>query len=163
MGAGFERVPGIVAIARAELGVKETSRNQGEGLAKYWQATDYPDGMQNREPWCAAFAAWCVLMILGPFVKRPKSAAVRRWVPEALKLGWLVFGPRDGLYFPSAGDLVVFTFSHIGIVEGFDGATVRTIEGNTDDAGGREGVKVCRKRRSLEECRSFIRLPEEKR
>jgi hypothetical protein len=153
--------PGIVLLAREELGVVEITRNRAPRIAKYWQATDYPEGEAEREPWCAAFVAWLVLMVLGPYAKRPRSAAVRLWVPAALRLGWTVFGPRDGLYFPRAGDIVVFTFSHIGIVEGVEAGTVRTIEGNTDDAGGREGTKVCRRRRALSACKSFIRLPEE--
>ena len=44
----------IVAIAAAQLGVHETSANQGPGLEKCWTATSYgPDGYKNREPWCA--------------------------------------------------------------------------------------------------------------
>lgn len=149
----------LVKIATGELGTRETSRNRAPGIAKYWTATDYPDGMENREPWCAAFVAWCVATYLGFDAKRPKSAAVRLWVPAALKLEWRVFGPRDGLYFPQAGDIVVFTFSHIGIVENFDGSHVATIEGNTDDGGSREGLEVAHRTRGLSICRSFIRPP----
>ena len=151
----------LIEIARAELGASETSRNRGPRIAKYWAATDYPDGMEKREPWCAAFVAWCLAQWLGVKAKRPKSAAVRNWVPAALRLDWRVFGPRDGLLFPRAGDICVFTFSHIGIVEDFDGSFVTTIEGNTDDQGGREGVEVARRKRPLREIRSFIRVPGE--
>lgn len=151
----------LLAVARTQIGVAETSRNRGPGLAKYWPATTYPDGMKNREPWCAAFAAWCVMRALGASAPRPRSARVRDWVPDALRLGWRVFGPRDGLLFPEPGDIVVFTFSHIGIVERFDGGHVITIEGNTDDAGSREGREVAVRSRSVSLCRSFIRMPEE--
>ncbi|MEI6034516.1 MAG: CHAP domain-containing protein [Verrucomicrobiae bacterium] len=152
----------LVTIARAELGAHETSNNQGPGIQKYWGATSYgPEGYANREPWCAAFVAWCVFLYLGGATKRrPQSAAVRDWVPAALRLGWKVFGPRDGLFFPRAGDIVVFTFSHIGIVEDFDGTHITTIEGNTDDDGGREGREVAERRRALSICKSFIRPPE---
>jgi hypothetical protein len=156
------RVHPLVTIARAELGVHEESRNQGPGILKYWEATSYgADGFKTREPWCAAFVAWCVALYLDGRARRPKSAAVRQWVPDALRLGWRVFGPRDGLLFPRAGDVVVFQFSHIGIVEDFaDGAHVATIEGNTDDEGGREGREVARRLRPLSLCKSFIRVPE---
>lgn len=149
----------LVVVARGELGVSETSRNQGPGIKKYWPATSYPEGYANREPWCAAFVAWCVAQFLGEKASRPKSAAVPRWVPDALKLGWKVFGPRDGLLFPASGDIVVFAFSHIGIVESFDGGVIQTIEGNTDDGGSREGLEVARRHRALAICRSFIRIP----
>lgn len=150
----------LVTIARAELGVHETSRNQGLGILKYWEATSYgPDGFKDRAPWCAAFVAWCVALHLAFAKARPKSAAVADWVPDALRLGWRVFGPRDGLLFPRAGDIVVFKFSHIGIVVDFDGAHLRTIEGNTDDEGSREGREVAERDRPLGVCRSFIRLP----
>lgn len=149
----------LVVIARGELGVHETSTNRGPGIEKYWKATDYPEGYKEREPWCAAFVAWCVAQYLGMTAARPKSAAVSKWVPTALKLGWQVFGPRDGLYFPRAGDIAVFTFSHIGLVEDFTGHDVVTIEGNTDEDGGREGKEVARRKRMLKVCRSFIRVP----
>ena len=153
----------LVTIARAELGVHETSRNQGPGIQKYWEATSYGvDGYKDRQPWCAAFVAWCVMLYLEGSKSRPKSAAVKDWVPAALKLNWRVFGPRDGLLFPRAGDLVVFQFSHIAIVEDFSGTHVRTLEGNTDDAGSREGREVAERDRSLAVCKSFIRLPEVK-
>jgi hypothetical protein len=57
------------------------------------------------------------------------------------------------------GDIVVFTFSHIGIVHSNNGAIITTIEGNTNAAGSREGVTVARKQRSLSIIKSFIRLP----
>jgi hypothetical protein len=159
----------LVNAARSQIGVQETSRNAGPGLVKFWDATTYPEGDDDRQPWCAAFVAWCVfeamkrepLLAVGDKT-RPRSAAVKDWVPWANKPanGCVVFGPRDPKYKPEPGDIVVFTFSHIGIVESFDGWAkgLRTIEGNTDDEGSREGVKVCRRVRPSSQCKSFIRL-----
>lgn len=160
-------LPAIVAIAESQLGVKETSKNYGPKLAKYWEATSYPEGMKNREPWCAAFVAWCVReagRVEGWLNKgetnRPRSAAVRDWVPAALKLGWKVFGPGDPVLFPAPGDIVVFKFSHVGIVTDREAYDVKTIEGNTNEHGEREGKYVLRRERAMREmCRSFIRLP----
>jgi hypothetical protein len=150
--------PAIVGIAESQLGVKEATRNQGKEIAKYWPATDYPEGHANREPWCAAFIAWCVQQ--AGIEPRPRSAAVANWVKDALKLKWTVFGPGDPLLFPRAGDLVVFKFSHIGLVTGRAGYDVQTIEGNTNEHGEREGKFVMRHERSMRsECKSFIRLP----
>lgn len=160
-------IPTVVAVAESQLGVKETSKNYGPKIAKFWEATDYPDGMKNREPWCAAFVAWCVReagRAEGWLDKsernRPRSAAVRDWVPAALKLGWKVFGPGDPVMFPAPGDIVVFKFSHIGIVTEREAYDVRTIEGNTGAQGEREGKYVMRRERGIRElCRSFIRPP----
>ena len=160
-------IPAIVAVAESQLGVKEASKNYGPKLAKYWEATNYPDGMKDRQPWCAAFVAWCVLeagradgWLNKGETNRPRSAAVRDWVPAALKLGWKVFGPGDPVMFPAPGDIVVFKFSHIGIVTDRMAYEVRTIEGNTNEQGEREGKFVLRRERHMRDlCRSFIRLP----
>jgi hypothetical protein len=67
-----------------------------------------------------------------------------------------MFKPRGVV---RAGDIVVFTFSHIGVaIEDQRGAAVRTVEGNTDEAGSREGGGVYEKTRALSLVRSHIRL-----
>lgn len=157
----------LVTVARSQIGVRETSRNAAAEILKYWQATDYPTGMANREPWCAAFVAWVIfdamkrepLLALGEKT-RPRSARVLDWLAWGLepKHGVLMFGSRDSVLRPEAGDIVIFTFSHMGVVEGCAGGVVRTIEGNTDDEGSREGFKVCRRERKLDVCRTFLRL-----
>lgn len=162
----------FVDIAAEELAVRETSRNQGSGIAKYWPDTSYPDGYKNREPYCAAFVCWLIAEAMRRGVSvgltsktRPTDAAVRDLVDWARKAasGCKVFAPRDGQFFPSAGDFVWFSFGgekpdHIGLVEDFDGTIVRTIEANTGPDGGRDGDGVYRKRRNLTLCRGFIRL-----
>ncbi|MDR2463727.1 MAG: CHAP domain-containing protein [Verrucomicrobiales bacterium] len=159
----------IVSVARGELGVRETSRNQGAGIEKYWTATNYPDGYANREPWCAAFVCWCVraaLQLTGHYTRLPQSASVSgllNWARAASRdrvLEW--HDTAGGRVTPIAGDLVIFmpNFSHVGIVEKFtaDAGGVHTIEGNTNDAGQREGVAVMRKIRPLTLCGSFVRF-----
>jgi hypothetical protein len=159
----------LVEVAASQIGVKEESRNAGRELVKFWQATNYADGMRDRQPWCAAFLAWVVfegmkrpggdLLALGE-QSRPRSAAVSEWTRWAMRPehGCLMFGPNDPKYRPEPGDIVIFTFSHIGVVERFAARVVHTIEGNTDDEGGREGYKVCRKQRKLRVCKTFLRL-----
>lgn len=159
----------LVEAAKSQIGLTEKPRNAGPELVKFWQATSYPTGESDRQPWCAAFVAWCVLqaMMREPLLAvgdktRPRSAAVKDWVPWAMKPenGCVVFGPRDPKWKPEPGDIVVFTFSHIGIVESFPGWAkgLQTIEGNTDEDGGREGIMVCRRVRAASQCKSFIRL-----
>jgi hypothetical protein len=59
-----------------------------------------------------------------------------------------------------AGDIVMFTFSHIGIALSAPNKNgeVETVEGNTDMMGSREGGGVFRKMRSLSKIRSRIRF-----
>lgn len=163
----------LVTVAAESLGVRETSKNQGPGIKAFWLDTSYPDGYENREPYCAAFQCHVAAEVLrrglavGLTEKtRPRDAAVRSFVDWARKAssGCKVFAPRDGQFFPSAGDFVWFQFGgdhpdHIGLVTDFDGhTTVHTIEANTGDSGGREGDGVYRKTRALTLCRGFIRL-----
>lgn len=153
----------LISIARGEIGIRETSKNQGPGIAKYWPTTSYPQGYNNREPWCAAFMCWCIKQA-GLFSEehRPKSAA-------AYKLGGFEAWAR-GVY-PSAvltmrpssiktGDIVIFSFSHIGIAtsDSDSNGSFRTIEGNTNAQGSRDGNGVWEKTRNIASLRSSIRI-----
>lgn len=156
-------LPALVRVARSQLGVIEQKGNRGPDVARYFAATSYPDGEKHGEPWCAAFVAWCVREAMADLLlteaTRPKSAAVSSWPTHALRQGWLVFGGHDRMYKPRAGDVVIYAFSHMGVVESFDGKSVTAIEGNTNEGGEREGIAVMRKVRSLGACKCFIRLP----
>lgn len=159
----------FVDIAREETWVRETSRNQGKGISKYWKATTYPDGYKNREPYCAAFVCWVCAEAerrgagVGPV---PNSAAVRHIVAWSRKLGKgaIVFSRHSKIYVPEPGDLVWFEFggstpNHIGFVAGRrNDQQILTIEGNTGKQGSRDGDGVYEKHRSLNLCAGFIRL-----
>lgn len=160
----------IAAIAAEYVGLRETSTNRGPHLEEFWRATGYPDGAENREPWCSAFVTFCVKeadrrsadinLRVPPFF--PGAA---QWVPWAQKpeTGCLVFTSVHGDIKPQAGDIVVFLphISHVGIVaQDYDGrGVVATIEGNTNAGGSREGDGVFQKLRSIAFCGTFIRVP----
>ena len=156
-------VSSIIARARGEIGVVETSTNQGPGIAKYWAATTYTSGYSARAPWCAAFVSWCV-QAAGIFSEndRPKSAAAYRgggyeaWARSKSNICTLSISPRS----IRTGDIVIFSFSHIGIATSDSDASGKfsSIEGNTDAAGSREGNGVWEKRRSLAVVRSSITI-----
>lgn len=152
----------IAIAAQGELWVREISKNRGDGIAKYWEATSYAEGYRNREPYCAAFVCWCARE--AGVVTRPTDAAVRFLVAWALRnpTRAIVFDHPTS-YVPSAGDLVYFRFgggspNHIGVVIDYDGKYVFTVEANTDGTGGREGDGVYRRTRPLSLCKGFIRL-----
>lgn len=154
----------IISVALEELGVKETSQNQGPGIEKYWKDTNDPDGYKNRYPYCASFVSYCVneahrcwdIFTIQP----PRFEAVGQWRDWA-QANDFYFPPRDPSQTPQVGDLVVFLpfFSHIGIVMDFDGDYVHTIEANTDKDGTREGDGIYQKTRLYNSCGGFIRIP----
>lgn len=163
----------LVEIAARDVGQMETSRNHGPAIAKFWPCTDYPDGYENREPYCAAAMCYWVRMwmreqaVQDAFKKtfneldnwRCQSPAAFGWRDWAKAHGvrMLSDSPNEVLH---TADIVVFDFSHIGIVTGDAGSRIYTIEANTGASGGRDGDGIFRKDRPREVARCFIRLLE---
>lgn len=161
---------GLLAdIAARYIGVKETGNNKA-GDNKTLQAIFKSDSLMvnggtDGYPWCAAFVSFCVQKLLNysPFFSTiipPREASVSRFLNIwAKNNNCLIFPVNSALFTPQKGDIVVFTFSHIGVVESVNGRIITTIEGNTNDAGSREGSVVARKVRLNSIIKSYIRLP----
>ena len=134
--AGLSR---LLEIARGEIGVVETSTNQGPGISKYWSATDYTSGYSDRASWCAAFTTWCIQQA-GIFSEddRPKTASAFKgggfesWAQSKAPTTKLNVRPKH----VNVGDIVIFSFSHIGIAstESDINGKFKSIDGNTGDA-----------------------------
>ena len=159
----------LAAIAESQIGTQEDSAhtNRGAAILKYQQASEL-DG--QGWPWCAAFVDWCIAQCIAQFPahigtrldERPQTASafgLQDWANDPAH-GCLVFSdPKKA----ARGDLIVFTFSHCGIVTAADNTGyLETVEGNTNPDGGRDGYEVCRKttrgsRPDLIRC--IIRLP----
>lgn len=150
----------IVKVAESQVGVKETRPNGGKMIAAYQSATWLPVGPW---PWCAAFVCWCIKTAMSDeeytFI-RPATAGAwdfEKWC-KSVDRSAILHKPHGGII--KKGDIVIFTFSHIGIavadvdVQGI----VQTIEGNTNSDGAREGDGVYRKRRNSSQIRSVIRF-----
>jgi hypothetical protein len=62
---------------------------------------------------------------------------------------------------PRSGDIVVYEFSHAGIVskDGDAAHDFYAIEGNTNPTGGRDGYEVAERGRKYSLVKKFIRLP----
>lgn len=150
----------IIAIAKTQLGVHETSRNHGDGIAKYWTATNYPDGYDNREPYCAACMCWCIKESnIFDEKERPKSAAAfgfENWADNLYKKTKITRKPTK----VKKGQLVVFSFSHIGIAtsDSDRGGNFETVEANTGATGSRDGDGVYAKTRNINVVRSVITI-----
>ncbi|MBX2857710.1 MAG: peptidoglycan-binding protein [Cellvibrionaceae bacterium] len=157
-------------IAVHYLGVTEAGNNKmgsDPRMEEIFESDKYaPGGSTDGYPWCCAFVSMCVqkLIDVSPYyrhVGKPYTPSVYLFrTAWAVEQHCKIFSPDDTELRPNKGDIVVFTFSHIGIVEKVTtDSSIHTIEGNTNAQGSREGTVVMRKVRALPIIRCFIRLP----
>ena len=164
-----------IDIARLDVGKVEVTKNAAPWIAKLWPATNYPDGMANREPYCAAGMAYTlwqwidrqdVCEALGKtqlesLKWRCKSAVAFDWEKWAKRNGVLVLPPHCILH---AADLAVYDYhgqGHIELVTNDDGTTkgpFTAIGYNTNAAGARDGEGCFEKPRSREKVKCFLRV-----
>ena len=163
----------LLEIATHEVGTHEVGgNNRGPRIVEYQSATWLKPAPW---PWCAAFICW----IIREWLKSPEVLAklslrnnkeAEKWRPQtagafdferwAKEKGLMVLNKKS---LAKAGDLVVFDFSHIGIVvkDQLSPDSIECIEGNTNGSGQRDsnaGDGVWRKRRAASLVRSFIRI-----
>lgn len=139
----------VVRIARAEIGTREEGGNNcGDRIREYQKATWLASGPW---PWCAAFVCWVIREALkDPIVRasmpqigdpdswRPLTAGAFDFEKWARTKGLAI---KPEVHQARAGDLVIFDFSHIGIVSDDQlGRNISTIEGNTNGRGDRDSV-----------------------
>ena len=154
----------LVELAKKEVGVKEIGgTNCGPRVNQYKAATWLP--ADQPWPWCAAFIDWLVMRAMEDSGKeftfqRPRTAGawdLENWSMKQDGSTWTKLNPQAGDIAP--GDIVIFTFSHVGLaIETPAKGVVETIEGNTDGNGSRDGGGVWRKFRKISQIRSRIRL-----
>lgn len=164
----------LARIAESQIGVREGKKNNtGERVVEYQKATWLQPGPWA---WCAAFVCWCIFQTLSatgikPLWTRPRTAGaydLERWAAgtgdyKKAQPGWTVLEAKTST--PKRGDIVTFTWSHVGIVVGYDAKAhiVHTVEGNTGGhtyqvSDSTSGDGVFKKAHKLHECRRFIRL-----
>ena len=158
--------PTLVKIALAEVGTEEVNgSNCGPRVNLYKAATNLPP--KEAWPWSAAFVCWCVRKTMEvegvketKTFKRPTTAGAFDFKNWALQQDATTNTKSPHRNDIQAGDIVIFTFSHIGIATGSPAAdgTVPTVEGNTDLAGSRAGGGVYRKRRDVSKIATRIRF-----
>ena len=141
----------IIEIAGREIGVvEEGCQNCGARVAGYLNYV----GVETPAPWCAAWVSW----VFGQAgYTQPKTAWSPALFPKkrVVEIVAVEKGLVMGIYFPELKRI-----AHCGIVESLQGDFVQTIEGNTNLAGGREGVGVFRKlrhKRSIAKYADWIR------
>jgi hypothetical protein len=154
----------IVELAKKEVGVEEIGgTNCGPRVNEYKAATWLPP--DQPWPWCAAFIDWLVMTAMAESGKqftfeRPRTAGawdLENWSMKQDGSTWTKLNPQASDIAP--GDIVIFTFSHVGLAIDLPAkGMVETIEGNTDGNGSRDGGGVWRKQRKLSQIRSRIRF-----
>ena len=161
----------VLEVAHRYVGVREGARaNRGEEVDAIVEAGGWRPG----GAWCAAFAYFCHLTAaaeLGGATSCPRPSYPRAafmWYDATGDYRYTASQILDGVAQPLAGDVMVMArpssfnnlrrdtrrklAGHAGIVVRWDAEAEElvTVEGNTDDAGSREGDGVYEKRRAVE-------------
>jgi hypothetical protein len=142
-------------VAASQVGVLEEppGSNRGPQVDEYITTIGLDPAGQH--PWCAAFVYFCfneaakMRNVPNPAIKTASvldhwNKAGRRGVPRLLTME-AVNNPalvKSGMIFViSAGG----GKGHTGLVEAVTGGKLKTVEGNTNDGGSREGIGVFRR------------------
>lgn len=135
----------VLAIARAELGTKESPAGSNNVKYNTWFYGREVSGAAF--PWCMAFVQWVFVQAGVPLPLKTASCGVL--MTAAKEYGqWVTKDYRPG-------DVVIYDFpggadtDHTGIIESVTASGVVAIEGNTSQAGSQSnGGQVCRKTRT---------------
>ena len=140
-----EDVKTIQAIYSAEIGIRElTGHNDGKRVEEYLASCSLKRG----QPWCAAFVTWS-------FKKAGVKAVISGYSPNWFPTEKTIFtrGSNSNLV-PGTADAFGIWFAnkkriaHVGFIDSWPtGSMAITVEGNTNEAGSREGDGIYRKRR----------------
>ena len=150
----------IVSSALSQVGHRESAPN----------VTEYHDWYDSHGTYSYRGQAWCAIFVCRildlagarlptiqglEYGRYPGAAAVRYLRDWFGWQGWSVLPPLPG-------DIVFFTWSHVGIVVGVDpaGRYVLTVEGNTKRPGEDFSEWVWVQARPIEAVRCFCRIPE---
>jgi hypothetical protein len=114
----------LASIAESQLGTQEDSKhtNRGAAILKYQEATNLEG---QGWPWCAAFVDWCLQQFLAAHMEFARMGLKR--AQTAAAFGLIIWGKEQGCHVfnpivqnPERGDIVVYRFSHCGIVGDVD-------------------------------------------
>lgn len=116
----------------------------------------FPVGAQGA-PWCVAYINAVGRQALGYAWPLPRvmsaAQAVADWgAGKGIKHELPKVGDIFAKYYPTAG-----RYGHVGFVTGVEGNRIRTIEGNTNEGGSREGYGVFERTRQVTDQYCFIR------
>lgn len=138
----------LLAIAKAEIGTKESPANSNNVKYNTWMyGREVHDGDTSPNatyPWCASFVAWC-FRNTGLVPKTASCLNMLEWFEAR----------NQTVKEPRPGDIVFFKYStnnrrtnHVGLVIGVNGKTIQTIEGNTSVSNNDNGGSVMERLRN---------------
>lgn len=127
----------------AQIGVRElTGKNDGKSVEVYLSYV----WLKKGQPWCAAFVSW----VYGQYgVKNARSGGT----VQLMSQGTTIYKSGKVTETPQKADAFFIWFAnkgrvaHTGFVDKWSATWVETVEGNTNEAGSREGDGVYRKKR----------------
>lgn len=148
-------------VAITQIGVMESppGSNRGPVVDEYLRSTGL-DPADGSFAWCAAFLYWCFGQACRGNEANPliRTAGVLKHWNRAVRKGIRKVTAAEALDNPALvrpGFIFVIDsgggFGHMGLVESVQDGIMATLEGNTNDAGGREGVGVFRRERRPDE------------
>jgi hypothetical protein len=144
----------VVPVAELFVGwVRETT---GKNDGPWVEAIQRTTGNKKGDPWCASFVNWVLDIAYRDMNPLPATASCDVLLEFARKNQLLTSTPQPGDVF-----LVMRTKNdaiHTGIVTEVKADTVKTIEGNTNREGAREGNGVWARERPRAGL-LFIRVP----
>ena len=143
-----------IQVATSQIGLEEIPRNSnwGEHVKKYLNSV----GINFPASWCMAFVYWCCKEAYGTANPLKKTGGVlSQWNQT----------PKDKRSFkPVVGSIFIMDFGkglgHTGFVTGIEGDYIKTIEGNTDSSGSRNGFEVAVRKRKISTIKGYILLPQ---
>lgn len=143
----------LIEEAKRYLDVQEKPKNSNRGLhIDYWLNEV---GLSLALPWCAAFVFQMGRQALGRLWPLPRTASCWALGEHAKKHNVLMQYPERGRVF-LLWNVRLKRFAHTGIVTWTDGVTYKTIEGNTNSGGSRDGYGVFERTRRVGPLDRFI-------
>ena len=142
-----------VAAREEQLHVREVppGSNRGPRVDQYLRAAGI-DPTTGSYPWCASFIVWCfdgAARELGLASPVPRTPGVQDMWQKAGRAGFRRIAYNSAIGDPSQVQPGHVFFidtgeghGHTGLVVGRSGNDLHTIEGNTNELGGREGIGV---------------------
>lgn len=150
-------IDAAIKMALSQEGIREVGVNRGPRVEAYLKSV----GIGPGNPWCAAFVYWCLdkaaqeIGVINNFIRTGYSPTIGSWAREH---EILFDEPEKGDVFLRRGTVgSVSRFCHTGFVTDVDFAAFKTVEGNTNIAGSREGIGVFRRKRYYSSAFRFVR------
>jgi hypothetical protein len=143
-------------IYLSQIGVREaTGKNDGPEVEMYLHSVGKSKGLA----WCSAFVAWCLN-------EAEIKHTVNAWSPTSENRRNFVYRNQSFFKQPLPGDVFTIFYprlkriGHTGFYHANQNESIIiTVEGNTNEAGSREGDGVYKKYRSLRTIHSISRWP----